>query len=183
MGTWVFSIIYSRSQTSCIPYISRSKLYIKKRDINAYRMLETMNSTGLLQDKIYTSISFWILIGLGLVFCLLIILWARSKRKSRRDAVRMAELDLERKKLELMAKRMLIDELKENARVPTDNEREKVDAINLDSSILTKKILHTMEEMDGRAKRLELGADTAKLLRTLGEVREQEKKLFGKDMG
>ena len=126
---------------------------------------------------------FWILVGGSLVLFVLIILWARSKIKSRRTVVRMVELDIERKKLELMAKRMLIDELKENARIPTDNEREAIDAIDLDSSILTKKVLHTMEEMDGRAKRLELGADTAKLLRTLGEIREQEKELFGKEMG
>ena len=142
-----------------------------------------MNSTGLIQDQIYTSVMFWILIGGSLVLFVLIILWARSKIKSRRTAVRMTELDIERKKLELMAKRMLIDELKENARIPTDNERETIDAIDLDRSILTKKILHTMEEMDGRAKRLELGADTAKLLRTLGEIREQENELFGKEMG
>jgi len=77
---------------------------------------------------------------------------------------------------------MLIDDLKTSARVPTDVERGKIDAISLDSSILTKKILHTMEEMDGRAQRLELGTDTAKLLKTLSEIRAQERKLFGKRM-
>lgn len=136
----------------------------------------------MFQEKIYTAELFWILICIAFILLLLIVLWARSKIRSGKGAVKIAELDLERKKLELMAKRMLIDELKENARIPTDNERTKIDAINLDSSILTKKILHTMEEMDGRAKRLELGTDTAKLLKTLSEIRAQERKLFGKRM-
>ena len=136
----------------------------------------------MFQEKIYTAELFWILICIAFILLLLIVLWARSKIRSGKGAVKIGELDLERKKLELMAKRMLIDELKENARIPTDNERTKIDAINLDSSILTKKILHTMEEMDGRAKRLELGADTAKILRTMNEIKEQERKLFGKKM-
>lgn len=131
---------------------------------------------------IITSPMFWILVGGTLMILFLIIISSISKLRSRKGTIKMAELDLERKKLELMAKRMLIDDLKTSARAPTDNEREKIDAINLDSSILTKKILHTMGEMDGRTKRLELGADTAKLLRTMGEIREQERKLFGKEM-
>ncbi len=137
---------------------------------------------AMFQEKIYTAELFWILISITFILLLLIILWARSKIRSGKGAIKIGELDLERKKLELMAKRMLIDELKDNARIPTDNERAKIDAINLDSSILTKKILHTMEEMDGRAKRLELGADTAKILRTMNEIKEQERKLFGKKM-
>lgn len=136
----------------------------------------------MLQDGIYTAELFWIIVGIAIVGIILIVIWARHRMKAGKWALKQAEMDLERKKLELMAKRMLIDELKENARVPSDTEREKIDGVKLDSSILTKKILHTMEEMDGRAKRLELGADTAKLLRTMGEIREQERKLFGKDM-
>ena len=129
-----------------------------------------------------TSPMFWILLGGTLMILFLIIIASISKFRSRKSTIKMAELDLERKKLELMAKRMLIDDLKTSARLPTDSEREKINAINLDSSILTKKILHTMDEMDGRTKRLELGADTAKLLRTMSEIREQERKLFGKEM-
>jgi len=133
-------------------------------------------------DSIVTTPLFWILTGLALFVLVLIIIYSVSKIRSRSSTIKMAELDLERKKLELMAKRMLIDDLKTNARIPTDGEREKIDAISLDSSILTKKILHTMEEMDGRAQRLELGTDTAKLLKTLSEIRAQESKLFGKRM-
>jgi len=139
------------------------------------------NATSTAVDYI-TSPMFWILLGGTLMILFLIIIASISKFRSRKSTIKVAELDLERKKLELMAKRMLIDDLKTSARVPTDNEMEKVDAINLDSSILTKKILHTMDEMDGRTKRLELGADTAKLLRTMSEIREQERKLFGKEM-
>ena len=133
-------------------------------------------------ESFVTAPLFWILTAMALFVLGLIILASVSKIRSRSSTIKMAELDLERKKLELMAKRMMIDDLKTSARVPTDGERLKIDAISLDSSILTKKILHTMEEMDGRAKRLELGTDTAKLLKTLSEIRAQERKLFGKRM-
>ncbi len=133
-------------------------------------------------EGIVTAPLFWILTGIALLALALIIITSVSKIRSRGSTIKMAELDLERKKLELMAKRMMIDDLKTSARVPTDGERDKIDAISLDSSILTKKILHTMDEMDGRAKRLELGTDTAKLLKTLSEIRAQERKLFGKRM-
>ncbi len=133
-------------------------------------------------EGIVTAPLFWILTGIALLALVFIIISSVSKIRSRGSTIKMAELDLERKKLELMAKRMLIDDLKTSARFPTDVEREKLDSVILDSVILTKKILHTMEEMDGRAKRLELGTDTAKLLKTLSEIRAQERKLFGKRM-
>ncbi len=136
----------------------------------------------MFQGNVITSYLFWILVVTGLLLLALVVIIYLSKIKTRREIIKSKELELERKKLEFMGKRMLLQELKESSKAPSDTEREQLDAIQMDNTILTKKIMHMMEEMDKRGKRLELGADTAKMVMTMREIKEKERQLFGRDI-
>ncbi len=122
-----------------------------------------------------------IFIGILLLILLPIILRHRSRKPSKVD-LKLAELEREREKLELMSKRMLIEKLRESAITPTDDERAQLERIQLDNTVLSRKIAHTMNEVDQRTKRLELGTDTAKLFETLSQVKEHEQGMFGKSL-
>ena len=144
--------------------------------------LEAIGKGGLLELINQYFLEFMIIfIGILLLILIPIIVKYLAKKPSKLD-IKLAELEREREKLQLLSKRMLIDNLKESAIIPTDREREVLDNIKIDSSILTRKISFQMNEIDARTKRLELGTDTAKLFETLTEVKNHEQKLYGKSL-
>lgn len=136
--------------------------------------------SSVFEGSLLGSFMFWLLILIGFAIFILIVFLYSIRIKSRDNEVREVELAMEKKKLEFMGKRMLIQELKEAARAPSDKERDTLGAIDVDNTILTKKVMHMMDEMERRGKRLELGADTANLLQTMKEIREKEQSIFGK---
>ena len=73
-----------------------------------------------------------------------------------------------------------MEELRNSAVVLNDDERTKLESIRTDSSILTRKLIFDMNEMEERTRRLELGADTFNMQKMLGDVKGYEYRLFGR---
>ena len=103
----------------------------------------------------------------------------REREKARRD---LADMRLKAKKLEMLEKEKYIDHLKEASMVLLDHEKTKIDEVVRDKAILSRRALALMNELEERMQRLERGADNAKLLKTLKDVKEAEKELFGGDV-
>ncbi len=119
---------------------------------------------------------FFAIIIFILVLVVLRVVNARIKQKA---LLNQANYDLEKMKMELQAKKAAIQELKNSAIMMSDKERETLERIQRDNAILQRKMLHKMNEIDERTKRLELGTDTFKLTKTLRDIRGYEDRLFG----
>ncbi|UCH88700.1 MAG: hypothetical protein JSV49_10680 [Thermoplasmata archaeon] len=124
--------------------------------------------------------SMYILILLILIIILVgIIGWVIVRVKTSTAKIRLAEADIDKKKLELMMKRVLIEDLKNASVILNDKERIKLDSIQTDNAILSRKTIFLMNEVENRTKRLELGSNLGKLNMSLGKIRQYESKLFG----
>lgn len=111
-----------------------------------------------------------------IVLAVLRVINSRIKEKM---TLSLAQYELDKRKLDIAAKKAAIEELRNSAIVLNDKERETLEAIRTDNAILARKLLFKMNEIEDRTKRLELGADTYKLIQTLQDIKEYEKKLFG----
>lgn len=105
------------------------------------------------------------------------ILNTREREKTRRE---LADLDMKRKKLDMVEREKHLDKLKETSMVLKDEEKTKVDEIERDKAILSRRSLALMNEIEERMQRLERGTDNAKLLKTLKDIKKAESELFGK---
>lgn len=116
-----------------------------------------------------------------ILIVLILILHTIMKAKTRKWELQKLELDIEKRKLDMMEKRLYIDSLQEAAMVLTDKERKKLDSIKMDTSILSRRSLSLMSEVEERMKRLERGADIGRLSKTLGNIGKYEDELFGQE--
>lgn len=115
-----------------------------------------------------------------IIFILIIaILWIINAKIKEKTALALAQYEIDKRKLEIAAKKAAIEELRNSAIVLNDKEREILEAIRTDNAILARKLLFKMNEIEERTKRLELGADTYKLMQTLQDIKEYERRLFG----
>ena len=96
-----------------------------------------------------------------------------------KNNVKMAELAIQGEKLEMIKKQTMLRELADAAIVLTDHEKERWDAIKEDISILSRKNISLMNEVDSRTSRLERGTDMAMMKNQIEKINEQENKLFG----
>ncbi len=103
----------------------------------------------------------------------------REREKARRE---LGEMRLKAKKLEMLEKEKYIHSLKEASMVLKDDEKTKIDEVIRDKAILSRRSLALMNELEERMQRLERGADNAKLLKTLKDLKKAEKELFGGDV-
>jgi hypothetical protein len=125
--------------------------------------------------------SFYTLIFFILIIILVgIIGWVIVRVKTSNARIRLAEVEIDKKKLDLMMKRVLIEDLKNASVILNDKERTKLDSIQLDNAILSRKSIFLMNEVENRTKRLELGSNLGKLNMSLGKIKQYESKLFGK---
>jgi hypothetical protein len=121
-----------------------------------------------------------------IIFLILIIIiigiigWVIVRVKTSSARVRLSEADIDKKKLDLMMKRVLIEDLKNSSIMLNDSERTKLESIQVDNAILSRKVLYSMNEVENRTKRLELGTNLGKLNMSLGKIKQYEGKLFGK---
>ncbi|MEF8832681.1 MAG: hypothetical protein V5A66_04075 [Candidatus Thermoplasmatota archaeon] len=106
------------------------------------------------------------------------VLHTREKSKERKE---LAELRLKHKKLDIQQKQKHIDKLKEASVVLKDDEKEKIDKIERDKAVLSRRSIEMMNEIEERMQRLERGADNAKLMRTMRKVNRAEDELFGEE--
>jgi hypothetical protein len=122
------------------------------------------------------------LIFLLLVFliALLAILRVVNSWISEKKARTIAQFETDMAKLEIAKRKAVMEELRNSAVVLNDDERAKLESIRTDSSILTRKLIFDMNEMEERTRRLELGADTFNMQKMLGDVKGYEHRLFGR---
>jgi hypothetical protein len=122
----------------------------------------------------------YLLIILLLIIVIIgIVGWVIVKIKTSKTQISLAEAEVDKKKLELIMKRAMIEDLKNASIILSDKERAKLDSIRTDTAILSRKVLFTMNEVEDRTQRLERGSDLGKLNMTLGDIKRYERKLFG----
>lgn len=96
-----------------------------------------------------------------------------------KNSVKMAELAIQGEKLDMVKRQTMLQELANAAIVLTDNEKERLEAIKEDISVLSRKNISLMNEVESRTSRLERGTDMAMMKSQIEKINEQENKLFG----
>lgn len=96
-----------------------------------------------------------------------------------KNSVKMAEIAIKNEKMDMIKKQTVLRELSDAAVVMTDKEKEICDSIKEDISVLSRKNIFLMNEVDSRTTRLERGADMAMMKSQIGKIKEHEDKLFG----
>ncbi len=117
------------------------------------------------------------------IIVLLIIAKVVNTRERNRARNKYAELRLKSEKMKMLKKERYIKNLKDATMVLKDDEKTKIDEIERDKAILSRRSLALMNEVEQRMQRLERGTDNAKLLQTLKDIKEVERELFGKEGG
>ncbi len=116
-----------------------------------------------------------VLIILGIIAKVII---TRERAKERKE---LADLRLNSKKLDMMQRQKHIEDLKEASMVLKDDEKEKLDKIERDKAVLSRRSLAMMNEIEERMQRLERGTDNAKLMKTMKKLDRAENELFGEE--
>lgn len=130
--------------------------------------------------EVFTSNFIYILTLVAIVIIVIVLARMTTRVKTAGAKVRLAEMTLDRDRLNLMSKRILFNDLKNAAIILKDEEREKIESIRQDKAILSRKSIALMNEVEERMKRLELSADMAKMFKIMGEIKKKESKLYGK---
>lgn len=115
------------------------------------------------------------------IIILAIIAKVISIRERSKERKELANLQLESKKLDMVKKEKELEDLKEASMVLNDHEKERIDKIERDKAVLSRRSIALMNEIEERMQRLERGADNAKLMKTMKDIRRAEDELFGKE--
>ncbi|MFO7992287.1 MAG: hypothetical protein R6U61_08375 [Thermoplasmata archaeon] len=116
------------------------------------------------------------------IIVLLIIAKILNTRERVRSRKELADLRIKSKKMDMIEKEKYIEQLKNASMVLRDEEKSRIDDIQRDKAILSRRSLALMNEVEERMQRLERGTDNAKLLKTLKDLKEAEKELFGEEV-
>lgn len=130
--------------------------------------------------EVFTSNFIYILTLIAILIIVIVVARMITSVKTAGAKVRLAEMTLDRDRLNLMSKRILFNDLKNAAIILKDEEREKIESIRQDNSILSRRSIALMNEIEERMKRLELSTDMAKMFKIMGEIKKKESKLYGK---
>lgn len=115
------------------------------------------------------------------IIILAIIAKVISIRERAKERKELANLQLESKKLDMVKKEKELEDLKEASMVLNDHEKKRIDKIERDKAVLSRRSIALMNEIEERMQRLERGADNAKLMKTMKDIRRAEDELFGKE--
>lgn len=130
--------------------------------------------------EVFTSNFIYILTLIAILIIVIVVARMITTVKTAGAKVRLAEMTLDRDRLNLTSKRILFNDLKNAAIILKDEEREKIESIRQDNAILSRRSIALMNETEERMKRLELSADMAKMFKIKGEMKKKESKLYGK---
>ena len=130
--------------------------------------------------EVFTSNFIYILTLIAILIIVIVVARMITSVKTVGVKVRLAEMTLDRDRLNLMSKRILFNDLKNAAIILKDEEREKIESIRQDKAILSRGSIALMNEIEERMKRLELSTDMAKMFKIMGEIKKKESKLYGK---
>ena len=123
--------------------------------------------------------NFYILIVLiAILIIIYLITRTAVSLKSMGLKSKFAQIELEHKKIDTIANKQKMENIREAAAMLTDGEREKIDSIKADTSILSRRTIALMGEIEERVARLERGTENAQLGKTINEIIQNEKKLF-----
>jgi len=123
--------------------------------------------------------NFYILIVLiAILIIIYLITRTAVSLKSMGLKSKFAQIELEHKKIDTIANKQKMENIREAAAMLTDGEREKIDSIKADTSILSRRTIALMSEIEERVARLERGTENAQLGKTINEIIQNEKKLF-----
>jgi len=136
--------------------------------------MATLTDIGdLLVDNFYV-----LLVLIAIIIVIYLITRTAVNLKSINLKSKFAQIELEHKKIDTIANKQKIENLREAAAMLTDGEREKIDSIKADTSILSRRTIALMSEIEERVARLERGTENAQLGNTINEIIKNEKKLF-----
>lgn len=121
---------------------------------------------------------FEIFLVIALLVVLYVVLNAANRWHEAKNSVRLTELTIQREKLAMLKRQALLKDLADASIVLKDEEKERLDAIREDLSVLSRKNIALMNEIEAKMDRLERGTDHAKMQTKLQEIYEYEKKLF-----
>lgn len=136
--------------------------------------MATLTDIGdLLVENFYV-----LLVLIAIIIVIYLITRTAVNLKSMGLKSKFAQIELEHKKIDTIANKQKIENLREAAAMLTDGEREKIDSIKADTSILSRRTIALMSEIEERVARLERGTENAQLGNTINEIIKNEKKLF-----
>ncbi len=119
-----------------------------------------------------------ILVLVALVVVVYLVTSMIVKRSQTGNTVRLAEISIQREKLDMVKRQMEIREMAEASVLLGDDEKARLDAIREDISVLSRKNVALKNELEAKMTRLERGADLAKMQEQVHRIYEQENKLF-----
>lgn len=119
-----------------------------------------------------------ILVLVALVVVVYLVTSMIVKRSQTGNTVRLAEISIQREKLDMVRRQMEIREMAEASVLLGDDEKARLDAIREDISVLSRKNVALKNELEAKMTRLERGADLAKMQEQVHRIYEQENKLF-----
>ncbi|NOQ53112.1 MAG: hypothetical protein GQ558_00745 [Thermoplasmata archaeon] len=119
-----------------------------------------------------------ILVLVALVVVVYLVTSMIVKRSQTGNTVRLAEISIQREKLDMVKRQMEIREMAEASVLLSDDEKARLDAIREDISVLSRKNVALKNELEAKMTRLERGADLAKMQEQVHRIYEQENKLF-----
>ncbi len=123
---------------------------------------------------------FYAIVVVLVLYIIARVVITHEKEKTR---LKSADLRLKAKKMDMLEKERYLKGLKEASMVLKDDEKTRIDELERDKAILSRRSLALMNEIEERMQRLERGTDNAKLLKTLKDIKVAEKELFGKEGG
>lgn len=120
-----------------------------------------------------------LLAGLAVMLVLAVIAaWVVTSLTRDRGRSRVAEVGLEQAKLQMVQRRQELEDLERASHVLSDEEKQRLDALREDISVLSRRNLALRGEVEARLTRLERAVDHAKMAGQLNSIREKEQKLF-----
>jgi len=136
--------------------------------------MATLTDIGdLLVENFYV-----LLVLIAIIIVIYLITRTAVNLKSMGLKSKFAQIELEHKKIDTIANKQKMENLREAAAMLTDGEREKIDTIKADTSILSRRTIALMSEIEERVARLERGTENAQLGKTINEIIKNEKNLF-----
>jgi hypothetical protein len=136
-------------------------------------MITAVSFSAILAENLIT-----ILFLIALVVIVYFVTHSAVKIKGFGLKSKFAQMELEHKKIDALANKQKMENLREAASMLTDVEREKIESIKIDKGILARRTIALMAEIEERVARLERGTENAQLGKTLGDIVKNEKKLF-----
>lgn len=120
-----------------------------------------------------------LIVGLSVLLAVAVAgVWVVSSFARDRGRTRNAEIGLEHAKLQIVQRRQELEDLERASHVLTDEEKQRIDALKEDISVLSRRNLALRGEVEARLMRLERGVEHAKMAGQLTEIKEKEQRLF-----